>query len=494
MKFSDFGNLCLLGKLKPRTSREIATSRLGVGFECLDRDMWDPNQAWPVLNELGVKWARVQTGWAKTEKVAGVYDFDWLDRIVDPLIARGVKPWLSISYGNPLYTKAVNVAPVGAPPEMKECDSTGVGFPPLQSEEERCAWQRYVRALVRHYRSRVDHYEVWNEPDLNSFWKCQPCAGDYAELVRLTASPLREEQPGATVIAGAIAWGMTPWSLKFLEDCFKAGMHEWIDVVTYHGYKSIPERNADQEFGAFRRVLEKFKPALRYWQGEVGMQSYVPEKARGVGALSSMKCSETIQARMLLRRTLLELHKGADLVSYFHMADFAHYAAFKQTFHYGLVRLQDGSPKPAYHALQTLCSLLSDAMSPAGGRTAGHLSVVDDNEDSAIIKHGSLHANFVCGDVPVHAWWLAEPVADEPVLRKATMTYWIEDGLRLENPVLIDPVAQDVYAVSFEMDKHSCGAHWLAPDPRAEGVRSFKPLPISSDPLILTDRSLVALR
>jgi hypothetical protein len=44
-----------------------------------------------------------------------------------------------------------------------------------------------------------------------------------------------------------------------------------------------------------------------------------------------MKLSEDIQARMLLRRTLLELHNGCSMSSWFHMADFAHYAGDKHT-------------------------------------------------------------------------------------------------------------------------------------------------------------------
>jgi hypothetical protein len=477
--YAGFPGLAYLGKLKPRRSTEIASSALGVGFETLDRDMWDPNQAWPVLDELGVKWARVQTGWTKTEREYGQYDFAWLDDIVDKLLARGVQPWLSFSYGNRLYTD--------------DAGATGVGYPPVYSEAGRLGWSNYVRAVVRHFRDRVTHYEVWNEPDLLSFWKKGPRAKDYVDLVRITAQPLREEQPDAKLIGGAIAWGMTPWSIKFLEDCMKAGLHELVDIVSYHGYKSIPERHSTQEFPAFRHVLDKYKPSLIAWQGEAGVQSYVPEKARGVGALSTMKSSEAIQARMLLRRFLLELSNGAAMSSYFHMADFAHYAEFKETFHYGLVRLEDGSRKPSYFALQSLATLLCDPMEPARGRTSCHMSVLSDTNDPRATKAVTWHANFVRGDVPVHAWWLPGSVEDDPVQQQVEMTIWIDSDLRLEDPVVIDPITQDVYSLTCEWDKRTCAETWMHPDPDAEGVRVFRPLPISNSPLILTDRSLVDL-
>ena len=88
----------------------------------------------------------------------------------------------------------------------------------------------------------------------------------------MTAKPLREEQPEAKLIGGAIAWGMTVWSLKFLEDCMKAGMHELIDIITYHGYKSVPERHSTQEIAAFNHIVNKYNPDLKYWQGEAGVQ------------------------------------------------------------------------------------------------------------------------------------------------------------------------------------------------------------------------------
>jgi polysaccharide biosynthesis protein PslG len=491
MSLKDFG-LKYLGKLKNRKSTEIGSSKLGVGFECLDRDMWDAEQAWPVLDDLGIKWARVQTGWAKTEKEAGVYNFAWLDEIVDKLLARGVTPWLSFSYGNPVYTKNMNTGS-NISPNYKDCNEFGVGFPPVHTQEERDGWQNYVRATVKHFRDRVDHYEVWNEPDLLSFWQCGPKAEQYVDLVRLTADPLREAQPEAKLIGGAIAWGMTVWSVKFLDDCMKAGMHELIDIITYHGYKSVPERHSTQEIAAFNHIVNKYKPSLLYWQGEAGVQSYVPEKAKGVGALSTMKFSESIQARMLLRRTLLELSNGCAMTSYFHMADFAHYAAFKQTFHYGIVRLEDGSPKPAYYGLQSLCSLLCDPMETANGRTACHISVKDDTDDPRATKATTWHANFVRGNVPVHAWWFPESVEDDPEIKQMEMTYYMDSELRLDNPVLIDPITQEVYAIEFEMDKRTCAETWMDPDEEAEGVRHFKSLPISNSPLIMTDRSIIEI-
>lgn len=74
------------------------------------------------------------------------------------------------------------------------------------------------------------------------------------------------------------------------------------------------------------------------------------------------------------------------MTSYFHMADFAHYAGFKATFYYGLVRLKDGSPKSAYYALQSLATLLCDHMEIANGRTSCHMSLLNDSNNPRATK------------------------------------------------------------------------------------------------------------
>ena len=75
-----------LGNLKIKSSSEIKESRIGIGFECLDRDLFDPEKCYDLFAQTGTKFARCQTGWAKTEKVKGVYDWVWLDNIIDTLI------------------------------------------------------------------------------------------------------------------------------------------------------------------------------------------------------------------------------------------------------------------------------------------------------------------------------------------------------------------------------------------------------------------------
>ena len=105
---------------------------------------------------------RLQSGWQRTEREKGVYDFAWLDAIVDSLVALGLKSWMCLCYGNGLYGGGAEEV-FGA-----------VGVPPIFTDEQCRAWRAYVTVTVAHFRGRVAAWEVWNEPDGVWCWKHGP--------------------------------------------------------------------------------------------------------------------------------------------------------------------------------------------------------------------------------------------------------------------------------------------------------------------------------
>ncbi|MBM3891175.1 MAG: hypothetical protein FJ388_18850, partial [Verrucomicrobia bacterium] len=125
-----FAGLTPIGKLKPRSSASIKASPLGVGYETLDRQHFDPVKTYQHAAQLGVKWARCQTGWARTEKTKGQYDFGWLDEVVNELLKIGIQPWFNLGYGNPLYTP--------------KADETAVGWVPVFDEAAMDGWKNFT--------------------------------------------------------------------------------------------------------------------------------------------------------------------------------------------------------------------------------------------------------------------------------------------------------------------------------------------------------------
>src|SRR5690606_29561143 len=81
------------------------SSPFGIGCETLDRKLWDPKEVYPWMDNLSVKWGRLQTGWNRVEAVKGQYDWEWLDESVDGLLERGIQPFFNVGYGNKHYTE-----------------------------------------------------------------------------------------------------------------------------------------------------------------------------------------------------------------------------------------------------------------------------------------------------------------------------------------------------------------------------------------------------
>ena len=135
-----------VGTLAPRGVKDIRSSNWTLGCEVLDRDFAKFDEYKRFLAPLGIKKIRLQAGWAKCERVKGVYDFSWLDHQVDYALAQGIAPMLETGYGNPVY------------PGGGGWDLAG-GFP--TSEEGLAGWDAWVDALSKHFATRVrDQYRV----------------------------------------------------------------------------------------------------------------------------------------------------------------------------------------------------------------------------------------------------------------------------------------------------------------------------------------------
>ena len=264
----------------------------------LDRDFAKFDEYKRFLAPLGIKKIRLQAGWAKCERVKGVYDFSWLDHQVDYALAQGIAPMLETDYGNPVYEGGGG------------WDLAG-GFP--TSEEGLAGWDAWVDALSKHFSGRVKDWAMWNEPDIGTPKKTP--AAIAAFNVR-TAKIIRRNVPNAYVAGLSLARNKA----EFLEECLKE-MGEDVklfDSIIYHGYAPAPEMSYAQ-VEAQKAVLAKYNPAAKMRQGENGCPSEMATRF----ALSNIPWSEYSQAKWDMRRMLGDL--GHDVESsVFTICDFNH--------------------------------------------------------------------------------------------------------------------------------------------------------------------------
>ena len=289
-----------IGSIQGKNSRQIKASKMGLGFEKLDRDAFDPSQCYEKISQLGCKWARIQSGWAKTEKTKGVYDFTWLDQIVDQLIAHGLKPWICLCYGNGLYS------------ELAAETFGAVGVPPIHSEEAIKAWENYVRATVEHYKGRVDTFEIWNEPDGLWCWKTGVNATELGAFTKNTGRYIKEVNRDAYVIGGVVC----SKDLAYLNEAMDAGLCEHIDAISFHEY-THDESGVKQTVEAYKSLAKLHGYDLDIVQGESGSQS----RSGGCGAINTGAWTQRKQAKQLLRHAIADLMADVKFTSYFSCMD-----------------------------------------------------------------------------------------------------------------------------------------------------------------------------
>ena len=161
-----------LGRVKARAASEIRASNWSVGAETMDRDYTIYANWKSYLGPLGFKKARLQAGWAKTEREKGVYNWTWLDEVIHDMAEQGVEPWMCLCYGNAIYADGGGTRP-------------GAQIP--QTPESLAAWEHFVGGIVARYADVIDEWDVWNEPNHGK----GNTAEMYAEFLIRTAEAVR---------------------------------------------------------------------------------------------------------------------------------------------------------------------------------------------------------------------------------------------------------------------------------------------------------------
>ena len=330
-----------IGRLAVRGAKDIKSSKWSVGCETMDRDYanWDSYKAW--LEPLGAKHGRLFSGWAKTEQEKGKYDFAWLDPQVREMAAMGVKPWICLSYGNPVYGSdfrlGMRVKQVTDKPEAFE------------------AWLKYCMACVERYKDVVDEWEIWNEPFHQG--------PEYAEMFYRTAKAIRAVQPTAKCFCTAITWNARdPMKSDYAQVLEKLKHENALDLGSYfiyHPYDQMPESSYGW-YEPLRKFVKSYNGAFDIMQGEVGC----PSQLEFAHALKNIEWTEYSQAKWDLRRAIGDAVRSIPS-SVFTMIDLQ-YTFMLQSF--GLIRSNTLKEfvyrRPSYYAMQNVYAIFDDDTLP----------------------------------------------------------------------------------------------------------------------------------
>jgi hypothetical protein len=116
--------------------------------------------------------------------------------------------------------------------------------------ERDAPYAEFAAAMVRRYgpngsfwaqnrqipRRPVRMWQVWNEPNISAYWR-QPFAKGYVPLLRITRQAIKQADPGAKIVLGAL----TNLAWRSIGQIYAVkGARSLFDVVSVNGFTSTP--------------------------------------------------------------------------------------------------------------------------------------------------------------------------------------------------------------------------------------------------------------
>jgi GH35 family endo-1,4-beta-xylanase len=230
----------------PQQHVQTINPKLGVHTRLTDEvEPWKVQRTFEMVREMGASWVVEYFLWAAHEPARGVYDWSHADLVVDHARNQGLTVIARLGYV-PEWARPPKTSPL-------YLDKAGYDM-----------YARFVGAFVRHFKGRVKHIVIWNEPNLSQEWGYRPVdPAGYAELLRRAYIAAKEADPDVVVLGGALAPTLAPpgseWAmndLDYLQAMYDAGAGPYFDGLAVHsyGWTFDPEEPPSPDAVNFRRV------------------------------------------------------------------------------------------------------------------------------------------------------------------------------------------------------------------------------------------------
>lgn len=273
-----------------------------------------------LLRRAGFAWVRERLSWSGVEPQRGVYRWDQYDASADAEHARSIHivqvfhdtpPWARQDHARNRY-----------PDDLRDV-------------------YNFTREAARHFKGRVDAWEVWNEADIDGF---SAETGDaYAAFLKAAYLGFKAGDPRVQVAQVSFAGP----AREFAQALYRNGTQGYFDIFNYHIYAD-PRAYPERARGHFALLDEFHVPSCPVWITEAGIALRAHQ-----GALTAE--DQRRQAQFIPKAYALSFASGTDRHFFF---VFPHY--LENGIEFGAIG-PDFRPYPGYAALATAVDLLGRA-------------------------------------------------------------------------------------------------------------------------------------
>lgn len=310
-----------------------------------------------------------------------LYSFFNADQIFDFLLSIGMRPFVELSFMPATLASGNDVV----------FSYKGNVTPPKDYE----AWGELIRRIVSHWIDRYGlaevrkwYFEVWNEPNLDSFWTGSQ--EDYFHLYRVTVETIKNLD--AELCVGGPVTAKNEWIEAFVDFCNEKDVPA--DFVSTHQYPTdafgqVGDNTVEQLAAARRSVLREQQQDAKARAGDRPL--FYTEWNTSSNPRDPMH--DESYAAAFVAKTILEAHGLVDCYSFWTFSDIFEENYFpSKPFQggFGLLNLH-GIPKPSYRAYQLLHHLGDELLHVDGHHeTVDAWAVRGDSKLNVLLTNGAL--------------------------------------------------------------------------------------------------------
>lgn len=306
--------------------------------------------------DAGAAWTRVRFHWGDSQPTG---PDEWIPPVTDEQIAAELaagREVIGLLIGMPDWARDENMLPQGLW---------------LQPDDPGNLWANYVRSVVGRYEGRINHWIIWNEPDIwdkstpGHTWDGE--LEDFLQLQRTAYLVARQENPAAVIHLAAFTYfwdanyGREQYFDRLLDaltaDPEAAGHNYYFDVATAHLYFQ-PNLIYDI-LQAFNGMMVEHGLDKPIWLVETNAPpnddpSWPVENP-------TLRVTEAEQAAFMPQVLAVALAAGAERIGIYKLQD-TESDRLANPEPFGLMRL-DGSRRPAFDTYRIAAQYLAGARS-----------------------------------------------------------------------------------------------------------------------------------
>jgi len=290
-----------------------------------------------LIKRAGAKSFRDEITWESLEYELGKYRKPAnRDAFMKRTLEDDLNPFIILNYTNPFYDQ--NSTPY--------------------TDEGREGYANYGVALLDLYDGQINSIEVYNEFNGSFGSRGNGLAGSrpdsYVKMLKKTYEKIKAQYPNVTVVGMATAG--TP--LDWIEEVFKLGGLDYMDVVSIHPYQSQrPPDGMVQAVRSTQQLMRQYNNGVEkpIWYTEIGW----PTKA-------SIGITENSQANFVVRTYVQALAEGVEKIFWYDLMNDGMQEDYYEH-HLGMLRNRldefgPFTPKPSYASYAAMTRELIDAV------------------------------------------------------------------------------------------------------------------------------------